>query len=83
MRTFKRDYYTLINRVSNVVIKKFPKNNLHELIYNSFKNIYNYDVNKKLPNLHRWCNSTSERYKNSCNWEKKLENAMMDNCYSK
>lgn len=53
---------------------------MNKLIKNKLNNLYNYDVDHKLPNLHRWCNHTSNRYKNSCNWEKKLENAVQDNC---
>ena len=51
---------------------------------NYIKNITKYfmDVDKDLPNLHRWRNTTSNRYKNICNWEKKLDNAQNDNCYT-
>ena len=59
------------------------KNNLkimNKLIKNKFNQIYNYDVDHQLPNLHRWCNNTSNRYKKTCDWEKKLENAVQDNC---
>lgn len=31
--------------------------------------------------LHRWCTIVSPIYKNSCNWEKKMDMASMDNCY--
>jgi len=30
-------------------------------------------------NLHRWCHKQSEKYRNSCNWETKLDNANRDN----
>ena len=29
--------------------------------------------------LHRWCVATSDVYKNSCNWEHKVDAAMRDN----
>ena len=31
--------------------------------------------------LHRWCNTESPIYKNTCNWERKLDIAQLDNCY--
>jgi len=63
------------------------------IIINIFKkkmNIIKYYNNKylllddtaKLTLLHRWCNTTSPKYKNICNWEKKLDNAQIDNCYT-
>lgn len=60
-------------------------NYINNLLKKSYiKNITKYfiDVDKDLPNLHRWCNTTSNRYKNICNWEKKLDNAQNDNCYT-
>ena len=41
------------------------------------------DKYDNMTNLHRWCNTTSPKYKNTCDWEKKLDNAGRDNCYSK
>ena len=40
------------------------------------------NVNNNRTKLHRWCNSTSEYYKNKCDWEKKFINANKDNCFS-
>ena len=48
--------------------------------YNIFKNIIKSKENTTL--LHRWCNTTSPVYKNTCNWERKLEIAQSDNCYT-
>ena len=30
-------------------------------------------------NLHRWCHKQSDKYRDSCNWETKLDNANRDN----
>ena len=87
MKLIKREYCTLINTITKNVIVTLPKSNLYKLIENSLKSnmekIFNYDVDKNLPNLHRWCNNTSNRYKNTCNWEKKLTLAGQDNCIGK
>ena len=48
--------------------------------YNSYFRFLKNNDNTTM--LHRWCNNTSPIYKNTCNWEKKLENAQLDNCYS-
>ena len=31
--------------------------------------------------LHRWCTIISPIYKDTCNWEKKMDMAAKDNCY--
>ena len=64
-------------------IQKIFKKDYFNYILNTkiLKKIFT-DVDKDLPNLHRWCNTTSNRYKNICNWEKKLDNAQNDNCYT-
>lgn len=62
----------IYNYINNVLKKSYIKNITKNFI----------DVDKDLPNLHRWCNTTSSRYKNICNWEKKLDNAQNDNCYT-
>ena len=46
------------------------------------KLIEHFDSYNNLPKLHRWCNTTSPIYKDSCNLEKKIDNANRDNCYS-
>jgi len=43
-----------------------------------FKKFY---TEQNLPKLHRWCTIVSPIYKNSCNWEKKMELAAKDNCF--
>jgi hypothetical protein len=45
-----------------------------EYINNIFIN--NYD---NTTNLHRWCHNHSEKYKDTCNWETKLDYANKDN----
>lgn len=56
-------------------------NNVNRELYSIYLNFNKYDVDANLPNLHRWCNGVSQRYRNTCNWEKKLDNANRDNCY--
>ncbi len=56
-------------------------NNVNRELYSIYLNFNKYDVDADLPDLHRWCNSVSQRYRNTCNWEKKLDNANRDNCY--
>ena len=56
-------------------------NNVNRELYSIYQNFNKYDVDANLPYLHRWCNSVSQRYRNTCNWEKKLDNANRDNCY--
>ena len=50
--------------------------------YNKLIEITKINVNNNRTKLHRWCNSTSEYYKNKCDWEKKFINANKDNCFS-
>lgn len=52
--------------------------------YNSlFKNIIKLFSNNQddFTKLHRWCTIVSPIYKDSCNWEKKMDMASKDNCY--
>jgi hypothetical protein len=58
-------------------INTFPNNNKYFIKFIDYFNNYN-----SLPKLHRWCNTTSPIYKDSCNWEKKIDNANRDNCYT-
>jgi hypothetical protein len=58
-------------------INTFPNNNKYFIKFIDY--FYNYN---SLPKLHRWCNTTSPIYKDSCNWEKKIDNANRDNCYT-
>lgn len=57
--------------------------NKKSIFFNNLNNLYKYiftnDYN--LPKLHRWCVKTSNIYKKSCNWEKKNENANIDNSF--
>ena len=54
---------------------------------NYFKNnlikIYNklFNLNNNFTKLHRWCTVVSPIYKNTCNWEKKMDLAAKDNCF--
>ena len=56
------------------------KINFYLKINDIFKNFMKNNENNTL--LHRWCNNTSPIYKDKCNWEKKLELAQLDNCYT-
>lgn len=56
------------------------KINFYLKFYNVYKNLIKSNENTTL--LHRWCNTTSPVYKDTCNWEKKLEIAQLDNCYT-
>ena len=58
-------------------INTFPNNNKYFIKFINYFDTYN-----SLPKLHRWCNTTSPIYKDSCNWEKKIDNANRDNCYT-
>jgi len=58
-------------------INTFPNNNKYFIKFIDYFNNYN-----SLPKLHRWCNTTSPIYKDLCNWEKKIDNANRDNCYT-
>ena len=62
------------------MINNFVKINFYEKFNNIYKNLMKNRDNATL--LHRWCNTTSPVYKNTCNWEKKLEIAQLDNCYT-
>lgn len=42
-------------------------------------NFVNINYIDNTTNLHRWCHKQSEKYKNKCNWEIKLDNANTDN----
>ena len=87
-RIFKREYFTIVNKYFNNLTKfrpddSFPNNNkLYARISMTIEKLFenNYD---NMTDLHRWCNTTSPKYKNTCDWEKKLDNAVRDNCYSK
>lgn len=71
-------------------IKKLPIFNIQ--LFNQIKfntglpnfifNISNY-INKNYidnhTNLHRWCHVKSDKYRYTCNWETKLDNANKDN----
>tara|TARA_Y100000816_G_scaffold148324_1_gene105301 strand:+ start:565 stop:840 length:276 start_codon:yes stop_codon:yes gene_type:complete len=87
-RLFKRDLYTFINNYfKNLNIFKpkdtFPNNNkLFMKVSDSLNKLLKND-NDSMTKLHRWCNTTSPKYKDNCDWEKKLENANRDNCYTK
>ena len=59
------------------LIQTFPNTNKYFI-----KLIEHFDSYNNLPKLHRWCNTTSPIYKDSCNLEKKIDNANRDNCYS-
>mgnify|MGYP001193329780 CR=1 FL=1 len=87
-RVFKRHLFTVANKYFNNLNQfkpddTFPNNNklftrISMTIEKLFEN--NYD---NMTQLHRWCNTTSPKYKDTCDWEKKLDNAGRDNCYSK
>ena len=71
-----------LSKLNSFEIKdSFPNNN-------KYSNIFSYYIQKifisndNLTDLHRWCNTTSPRYKDTCDWEKKLDFAGRDNCYS-
>lgn len=61
---------------------KIHESKIFKIVKNTLDNYYKYDVDKNLPYLHRWCNTTSIRYKDTCDWEKKLDDANSDNSYS-
>ncbi len=56
-------------------------NHFKKELYDIYNNFNKYDVDANLPDLHRWCNRVSDIYRNTCNLEKKLDNANRDNCY--
>ena len=80
MKILKKEYFTLITNNNFKLFNNYNSNKFILILKNKFNEIYNYDVDHRLPNLHRWCNNTSTRYKKTCDWEKKLENAVQDNC---
>ena len=78
---FTKKYYNDINTF--IPDNTFPNNNKFvKNLFNSINRVFktNYD---DMTNLHRWCNTTSPKYKYSCDWKKKLDNAGRDNCCSK
>ena len=87
---FKRGYHTMTTRLFTKIIgNNKPKtfsdvstNSLMIMVKRTIDNFVNRDIDGHLPKLHRWCNNTSPRYKDTCNWEKKLEIASRDNCYT-
>ena len=87
-RIFKRELFTFTkNHFNNLNRFKpddtFPNNNkLFARISMSIDKLFANDYDN-MTDLHRWCNTTSPKYKNTCHWEKKLDNAGRDNCYSK
>ena len=78
--TFTKNYfYNLTNFKPD---NSFPNNNkLFVNIRTSIEKLMNKN-NDNMTSLHRWCINTSPKYKDTCNWEKKLDNAGRDNCYS-
>lgn len=85
-RIFKRDLYTLIQKINNFNTIDFPKtfpnnNKLFVQISMTIEKLFS-NNNQQLPDLHRWCNTTSPKYKYKCNWEKKIDNAGRDNCFT-
>lgn len=80
LRIFKRELFTLINN-NYKFPNKFPNDKILIKISMSIEKLFNNDY-ESMTKLHRWCNTTSPKYKNSCDWIKKLDNAGRDNCYS-
>lgn len=86
-RIFKRELYTFTKKYYNNLytfkpIDTFPNNNkLFTKISMTIEKLFNSN-NEQLTDLHRWCNTTSPKYKNICNWEKKIDLAGRDNCYT-
>lgn len=72
-----------MNNLNNLKLHNtFPNNNtLFTRISDKIDKFFDSNYNN-MTDLHRWCNTTSPKYKNTCNWEKKLDNAGRDNCYS-
>ena len=84
IKFIKRDYYTLANDLKGISINFNPNSNNNVIftrINNYLEKIINYDTNKDLPKLHRWCNNTSPVYKDKCNWENKMTQANIDNSF--
>jgi hypothetical protein len=84
MKILKREYYTLANELRNINLE-YPKfiieNKLYQKISLSIQKLIEFDSNSHLPKLHRWCNTTSPIYKNKCDWEKKTNQANIDNSF--
>lgn len=84
MKFFKRNYYTLANDLKNLNLK-FPKYLIEDKLYIKINQIVetyiNYNSYSDLPKLHRWCNNTSPVYKDKCDWEKKMNQANIDNSF--
>ena len=85
---FKRELFTFArSHLNNITIFKpidtFPNNNnkLFNRISMTIEKLFE-NNNDNMTDLHRWCITTSPKYKNTCNWEKKLDNASRDNCYT-
>lgn len=87
-RVFKRELFTFAKKYYNDLNRftpddSFPNNNkLFVRISTTIEKLFENDYDK-MTDLHRWCNKTSPKYKDSCDWEKKLDNAGRDNCCSK
>ena len=87
-RLFKRELFTLAKKYYNnfntfKVDDTFPNNNkLFAKISSRLNKLFE-DKYDNMTNLDQWCNTTSPKYKNTCHWEKKLDNAGRDNYYSK
>ena len=84
MKIFKRNYYTLANELKNLNFKfqeYLNVNKLYKKINKSFEQYINYNPYSNLPKLHRWCNTTSPIYKDKCDWEKKMNQANIDNSF--
>ena len=78
--TFAKKYYNDLHTIK--VDDTFPNNNkLFTKISMTIEKLFNIN-DKELTDLHRWCNTTSPKYKNICNWEKKIDLAGRDNCYT-
>tara|TARA_B100000497_G_C7687335_1_gene416854 strand:+ start:2789 stop:3034 length:246 start_codon:yes stop_codon:yes gene_type:complete len=74
-----------------VNLKKFIKtlttpiqfnNNLPKFI-NIISNKINFNLKENTTCLHRWCHTSSDKYKFSCKWQKKIDDANNDNNLSK
>ena len=79
--TFARKYYNYFNAFK--IDDTFPNNNkLFAKISSKLNKLFE-DKYDNMTNLHRWCNTTSPKYKKTCDWKKKLDNAGRDNSYSK
>ena len=68
--------------LKNLVTPIKFKSNLPNFI-NSLSNKINLYLKDNTTSLHRWCHSKSDKYKNTCIWQKKLDAANNDNNLSK